>query len=162
MKSSNLLLACSNSSLRGNIINVLEPEYGSGALDVQDPAEWDEIIGRLRQDQPEILMLELGPVLSRLGDALREVRSCNPRTKVVALHPTTDSESILTALRSGVNEFVHPPWDETLRPALERVFSMPSESNRLSLGQGWLRRNHHCLPCCFRSAPSDQEESPAG
>ena len=127
MKQSNLLLACSDSALRGNIVKLLESEYGSGALDVQDSQHWGEIIGKLTEGQPEVLMLELGPVLARLGDALREVRGCTPNTKVVALHSGSDSESILTALRSGVNEFVYPPWNETLPPALARVFA--SEGN---------------------------------
>ena len=145
MKPLNLLLACSNSSLRGNIINVLTSEYGDGSLDVFDPHEWDEVIGKLRQDQPEILMLELGPVLARLGDALREVRTCTPRTKIVALHSTTDSDSILTALRSGVNDFVHPPWAENLRPALDRAFSDGNvDENRRGKVIGFLSAKGGC------------------
>ncbi|HEX4168222.1 MAG TPA: AAA family ATPase [Bryobacteraceae bacterium] len=126
MKPANLLLAHSSGSLRDNIVGVLEQERGSNPLGVQDARDWPNVVETLRQEQPEVLMLELGPVLARLGDALREVRSCTPHTKVVALHPSADTESILAALRSGVHEFVHPPWQDTLWPALERVISLDS------------------------------------
>ncbi len=121
MKSAHLLLASSNSILQKDITGVLQSEQDSGSLDTQDPDNWQSVLAKLREEQPEVLMLEVGPMLARLGEALREVKACTPRTKVVALHPSPDPASILTALRSGAHEFIHPPWNENLRPALERM-----------------------------------------
>lgn len=146
MPTPNLLLACSNSNLRDNIVKVLRAEQENGSLGVEDARNWDDVIGKLRQEQPEVLMLELGPVLARLGNALREVRSCTPRTKIVALHSAADSDSILAALRSGVHEFVHPPWAETLVPALDRVSTRDSDENEQRQGKviGFLSAKGGC------------------
>jgi pilus assembly protein CpaE len=130
MKPVNLLLASSNSTLREGIVSVLGQERDMGALGVEDVRKWTNVLRKLREEQPEVLMLELGPVLMRLDEALREVKSCTPRTKVVAVHSDPDPSSILAALRSGAHEFVHPPWDETLRPALDRVLSMDADDGR--------------------------------
>ncbi len=121
MKFASLLLASSSSALQRDIAGVLKSERDSGALNTQDQSNWQNVLNRLREEQPEVLMLELGPMLARLGDALREVKACTPHTKVAALHTSPDPDSILTALRSGVHEFIHPPWNENLRPALERM-----------------------------------------
>lgn len=130
MKPVNLLLASSNSTLREGIVSVLGQERDMGALGVEDVRKWTNVLRKLREEQPEVLMLELGPVLMRLDEALREVKACTPRTKVVAVHSDPDPSSILAALRSGAHEFVHPPWDETLRPALDRVLSMDADDGR--------------------------------
>jgi pilus assembly protein CpaE len=121
MRPANFILASSSNALSKDIAGVLQSERDAGALNVQDPSNWQKVLERLREEQPEVLMLELGPVLARLGDALREVKACAPRTRVAALHTGPDADSILTALRSGVHEFIHPPWSENLRPALERM-----------------------------------------
>jgi pilus assembly protein CpaE len=46
-----------------------------------------------------------------------------PRTKVVALHPVDDPKIILAAMRAGANEFLHPPLEESLPAALERILN---------------------------------------
>jgi pilus assembly protein CpaE len=48
---------------------------------------------------------------------------------VVALHTTPDSQTILSAMRAGANEFLHPPLSETLEPALQRMFSEPDSES---------------------------------
>lgn len=121
MRPANFILASSSNALSKDIAGVLKSERETGALNVEDPSNWQKVLERLRDEQPEVLMLELGPMLARLGDALREVKACAPRTRVAALHTGPDADSILTALRSGVHEFIHPPWNENLRPALERM-----------------------------------------
>lgn len=124
MKVASYLLASSSNALQKDIAGVLKSERDSGALNTQDPSNWQGVLNRLREEQPEVLMLELGPMLARLGDALREVKACTPRTRIAALHTGPDPDSILSALRSGVHEFIHPPWNENLRPALERMLAV--------------------------------------
>ena len=76
---------------------------------------------KLSDERPQLLMLEVAPVLARLGEALREVRAYAPDTKVIAVHPSPDPSTILTAMRAGASEFVHSPWQETLPSALLRM-----------------------------------------
>lgn len=146
MKLAHLLAAQNNSSLRNDIVDLLETEKSEGLLGTQDPRDWDSLLERLKDEQPEVLMLEIAPMLTRLGDALREVKACTPRTKVVALHAAPDADSILTALRSGVHEFISPPWNETLRPALDRVLTASNDDNNGRRGKvvGFLSAKGGC------------------
>jgi pilus assembly protein CpaE len=54
---------------------------------------------------------------------MRQLRYQVPRLRVVALYLTADSQTILAAMRAGANEFVHPPLDENLAPAIERLLN---------------------------------------
>lgn len=146
MRPANFILASSSNALSKDIAGVLKSERDTGALNVEDPSNWQKVLERLREEQPEVLMLELGPMLARLGDALREVKACAPRTRVAALHTGPDATSILTALRSGVHEFVHPPWNENLRPALERMLvnGMDEGGNRRGKVLGFVSAKGGC------------------
>ena len=71
MRPANFILASSSNALSKDIAGVLKSERETGALNVEDPSNWQKVLERLRDEQPEVLMLELGPMLARLGDALR-------------------------------------------------------------------------------------------
>ena len=45
---------------------------------------------------------------------------CVPEIMLIALHASAEPETILSAMRAGVNEFLNPPLDVSLRRALER------------------------------------------
>jgi pilus assembly protein CpaE len=54
---------------------------------------------------------------------IRQLKAQHPRLKVIAMHATADPKIILAAMRAGANEFLHPPLDESLPAALERILS---------------------------------------
>jgi pilus assembly protein CpaE len=69
------------------------------------------------------LLLEFGALSSDPAAAIRQIKSQVPRLKIVALHGAPDPKIILAAMRSGANEFLHPPLDESLPAALEKILS---------------------------------------
>jgi pilus assembly protein CpaE len=119
MKSTNVLLALEDEYLRENITSLLS--RSELAFAEQNPSDWDQVIHSVQNDRPDILLVELNALRNDITNALRAIKKSAAQTKIIALHPTDDSQTILTAIRAGANEFVHPPFDETFVPALERV-----------------------------------------
>ena len=72
---------------------------------------------------------------SELNIAMRQLRHQGSRTKVVALHSSADPQTILSAMRAGANEFLHPPLEDTLVPAVERLMNA-SEAEGLPPARG--------------------------
>lgn len=146
MKQNSFFLASADRSIREKVVDVLNPEQDAGLLITEDGRNWPGVLARLRDEQPEVLMVEMGPVLARLGDALREVKAVAPQTKIVALHTEADPDTILAALRSGAHEFVYQPFDNSLRAALDRILSLEHESSGSRQGKvfGFLSAKGGC------------------
>jgi pilus assembly protein CpaE len=146
MKPRSVLLASADNTIREKVIDVLNTEQDAGLLITEDGRNWQGVLTRLREEQPEVLMVEMGPVLTRLGEALREVKAVTPQTKIVALHTDPDPDTILAALRSGAHEFVYLPFDRSLRPALDRIRSLENVSNSPRQGKvfGFLSAKGGC------------------
>jgi pilus assembly protein CpaE len=119
MKSTSLLLALEDDYLRQDITNLLS--QSEAAVSEQDPREWKQLIRRVQSDRPEILLIELNAIRTDVMEALQALKKAASQTKIIALHPTDDPASILAAMRAGASEFVHPPYEQTFGPALERV-----------------------------------------
>jgi pilus assembly protein CpaE len=121
MKNVNLFVAVTLYGPCSNVLEEIRHEFESSPLDSHDPDDWPGLLSHLSSAQPEVLLLELEPFIGRLEDVLREIRNGSPRTKVVIVHPDLDSQTILRSIRAGADEFVHPPWDESLHIALRRL-----------------------------------------
>ncbi len=126
MRNAHVLLALEDDHLRRDVGELLAQSDASSVSE-QDPHDWKSVLDRVGLDRPEILLIELNAIRSDLPEALRGVRKAAAQTKVVALHSSDDPQLILAALRAGAHEFVHPPFSETLTPALERVMERHNE-----------------------------------
>jgi pilus assembly protein CpaE len=126
MKNANLLLALEDGQLREDITGLLS-DSESSSFSEQDPSDWKAVLARITQDRPEVLLVELNAIRTDLSHAFRAVKKTAAHTKIIALHPTDDPQTIITALRAGANEFVHPPYSETFGPALQRVIESCKE-----------------------------------
>ncbi len=120
MKKANLLLALEDSLLRQDVSELLD-KSGTTTVSEQDPSDWSDVVNRVGQERPEILLVELNAIRADIPTALKAVKKTGLHTKIVALHSSDDPQLILTALRAGASEFVHPPFEETLAPALQRI-----------------------------------------
>ncbi len=84
-----------------------------------------------------MLLLDLAAVPGELSIGIRQLRHYSPRIKVIALHTHPDSQTILSAMRAGVSEFLHPPFEEYLVPAVDRLLesgtgdSIPSTQGKI-------------------------------
>ena len=121
MKNVNLFVAVRSYGPCSNIVDEIKREFESSPLDSHDPDDWDGLLSHLSYAQPEVLLLELEPFEGRLEDVLREIRNKTSRAKIVVVHPSLDSPTILRSIRAGADEFVQKPWDETLHVALRRL-----------------------------------------
>ncbi len=128
MKNSSLLVALEDDFLRDDVLSLLSQNQASSVSE-QDPRDWGGVVNRVEQEHPEILLVELNSIRSDLTNALRAIRKAGSQTKVVGLHSTDDAQLILAALRAGATEFVHPPFAETLVPALDRVMEQYTNDN---------------------------------
>ena len=134
MSSAKLLLHIKDETLLRDAIDALKQSGHQMPFDQHD-SDWTSLLDRISKTKPEVLLLDLSAVPSELNIAMRQLRYYAPRIKVVALHSSADSQTILAAMRAGANEFLHPPLKETLHPALERILSS-SESDTVPVTRG--------------------------
>jgi pilus assembly protein CpaE len=122
MLSNRLLLHIKEEDLRRQTVDALR-ESGNPIPFEEHEGNWSNLCEQIAKTKPEVLLLDLSAVTSELNIAIRQLRAQAPRTKIVALHPTAEPKTILAAMRSGANEFLHPPFEETLLPALEHLLT---------------------------------------
>jgi pilus assembly protein CpaE len=122
MNAPKLLLHVQEEGLGREIVQALKQPPDSLPFD-QHNGDWNALLERLGRSTPDVLLLDLSAVPGELNIAMRQLKYYAPGIKVVALHSSADSKTILSAMRAGVNEFLHPPLDETLQPAIQRIIS---------------------------------------
>lgn len=92
--------------------------------------DWNSLLEKLGRNAPDALLLDLSAVPGELNIAMRQLKSYAPGIKVVALHTSADPKTILGAMRAGVNEFLHPPLDDALQAAIQRIMSASATDGR--------------------------------
>ena len=122
MSAAKLLLFLQDGELRAEAVAVLKKGAATIAFEEHD-SDWNSLLDRVAKAHPEVLLLESLAVPGELAIGIRQLRHYSPRLKIVVLHSEADSDHILSAMRAGANEFLHPPLGESLIPALERLFS---------------------------------------
>ncbi|MBM3744360.1 MAG: MinD/ParA family protein [Acidobacteria bacterium] len=70
---------------------------------------------RLRQLQPDVVLLDLATELAAAENLIRLIAQVQPDTQVVGLHRRNDSEAILRSLRVGASEFLYAPFDPAVQ-----------------------------------------------
>jgi len=124
MSSANLLLYITDEALRQEALEALRSSPTPIAFDQHD-SDWPSLLERLAKTKPQALLLDLSAVPVDLSSGIRQIRFHVPRIKVAALHSSADPTIILSAMRAGVNEFLHSPLADNLQSALERVLNSP-------------------------------------
>jgi len=77
---------------------------------------------RLRQLQPEVVLLDLSADFGEACDLVRHLATVKPPVNVVGLHTVNDSEIILGSVRLGACEFLYAPFDlEIQQEAIARL-----------------------------------------
>jgi pilus assembly protein CpaE len=79
------------------------------------------LLEKIERMRPDVMFVDISPKGESFEQVIRGIRSRAPSTAVLALHTHADSQVILNAMRAGAAEFLHPPFAEALRPALERL-----------------------------------------
>jgi pilus assembly protein CpaE len=124
MSSVKVLLSIKDESLRRKTVDALRESCENVAFEQHD-SDWTSLLEHLAKVKPEVLVLDVGAVPTDLAIAIRQAKLQAPRTKIVAIHSVDDPKIILAAMRAGANEFLHPPLEESLPLALERILNSP-------------------------------------
>lgn len=120
MASANLLLFLKDENLRRTAVDALRGSENPIPLDHHD-SDWQSLLERVAKAKPQVLLLDISAAPVDLSVAIRQLRSQVPRLKVIVVHTSADTETILSAMRAGANEFLHPPFADTLAAAVERL-----------------------------------------
>jgi pilus assembly protein CpaE len=89
-------------------------------IEQQDVADFAGFLDRIERMRPDALMVEIAKLRDPLEEVIHKIRAIVPDVMLMALHTSAEPETILAALRAGVNEYLHPPLETNLRRALER------------------------------------------
>lgn len=93
---------------------------------------------RLRQLQPEVLLLDLSTDPDVSAELIRTATGSNAGVRVIGLHTSSDSEVIVRSLRQGASEFLCAPFDPAVQhQALARMRKLlsPRESGTRESGK---------------------------
>lgn len=70
---------------------------------------------RLRQLQPDVVLLDLATDLEQAGRLIQFVTASHPALHVIGLHARNDSDAIIRSLRLGASEFLYAPFDPAIQ-----------------------------------------------
>lgn len=98
-------------------------------IEQQDVADFAAFLDRIERMRPDALMVEIAKLRDPLEEVIHRIRAISPDVMLMALHTAADPETILAALRAGVNEYLHPPLENQLAAgtgaALHRAYPAP-------------------------------------
>jgi len=77
-----------------------------------------EFLDKVERLRPEVMVLEVMKLREPMEHVVGRIKSGSVDPMVIALHNTAEPELILTALRAGAHEFLHPPLKTHLQQAL--------------------------------------------
>jgi pilus assembly protein CpaE len=100
------------STLRELPVRVLIEQHELGDL--------GEFLDKVERLRPEVMILEVMKLREPMEHVVGRIKASSVDPMVIALHNTAEPELILSALRAGAHEFLHPPLKTALQQALER------------------------------------------
>jgi pilus assembly protein CpaE len=86
----------------------------------QDIGDLSSFLDRLERMRPDVVLVDISNWREPLEGLVASIRGAIGDPMIIALNTTAQADSILSALRAGVNEYLYPPLREPLRRALER------------------------------------------
>ena len=122
-------LAIGDNRLMNEARSVLESLPVRVTAECGNAASWAIFRAALDAEHPSVLLLDTGLPNSDLAETIRVFRTSLPSTAIAVLHPNSDSDAILAAMRAGATEFLYPPLTQQLPGALSRMAAVnPSAS----------------------------------
>jgi pilus assembly protein CpaE len=85
-----------------------------------DVADIGTFLDRLDRTHPDVVLLDISRRKEPIEGLVSQIRRILGDAMIIALHKTAEPDVILSSFRAGVNEFLFPPLESTLRRSLER------------------------------------------
>ena len=89
-------------------------------LDQAEIGDWKEFLEKVDRLRPDVVLIDITRLREPLEEVVARFRSTAADPMVIALNTFADPDTILQALRAGVNEYLYPPLQANLKKALER------------------------------------------
>jgi pilus assembly protein CpaE len=86
----------------------------------QDIGDVSNFLDRLERMRPDVVLIDISTWKEPLEGLVASIRGAIGDPMIIALNNTADSDAILASLRAGINEYLYPPLQETLRRSLEK------------------------------------------
>jgi pilus assembly protein CpaE len=86
----------------------------------QDLGDISNLLDRLERMRPDVVVLDITTWKESLEGLVSSIRNAIGDPLIIAVNNTADADTILAAMRAGVNEYIFPPVREALKRALEK------------------------------------------
>jgi len=86
----------------------------------RDLTDISTFIDRLERIRPDVVLVDISTWTQPLEGLVAQIRNATGDPMIIAVNTSADADIILSALRAGVNEYLYPPLQDTLRKALEK------------------------------------------
>src|SRR5207237_9168604 len=78
------------------------------------------VMDRLEGRRRDVVLVDISGWREPLEGLVSSIRSAAGDPMIIALNTSAESDSILSAMRAGITEYLYPPLQEPLRRALEK------------------------------------------
>src|SRR3954453_24129880 len=86
----------------------------------QDIGDVSNFLDRLERMRPDVVLVDISGWKEPLEGLVSSIKSAAGAPMIIALNTTADAEAILSSLRAGINEYLYPPLQDSLKKCLER------------------------------------------
>ena len=89
-------------------------------VEQQEVGDLSGLLERVERMRPDVILVDISALRITLESAVQMIRAVVPETMIIALNTSAETDVILSSLRAGINEYLYPPLNDTLRKALEK------------------------------------------
>src|SRR5437763_1258626 len=86
----------------------------------QDVGDVSNFMDRLERMRPDVVLVDISGWKEPLEGLVASIKGAAGDPMIIALNTTADADSILSSLRAGINEYLYPPLQDSLKKSLER------------------------------------------
>jgi len=86
----------------------------------QDVGDVSNFLDRLERMRPDVVLVDISGWREPLEGLVASIKAAAGDPMIIALNTSAQADAILSSLRAGINEYLFPPLQDTLRKALER------------------------------------------
>src|SRR4051812_3925391 len=86
----------------------------------RDLGDITSFIDRLERMRPDVVLVDISNWHQPLESVVASIRNAAGDAMIIAVNTAADADTILSALRAGINEYLYPPLQEPLRRSLEK------------------------------------------
>jgi pilus assembly protein CpaE len=86
----------------------------------RDMGDVTSFIDRLERMRPDVVLIDISGWKEPLEGLIASIRNATGDPMIMAVNTSAEADTILAALRAGVNEYLYPPLRDPLRRSLEK------------------------------------------